>query len=210
MILNINYSRVIHYLAIASLLLPFFYTGCNDEVVEGEPSDTEIVDAALTDTIGSTAETETASDMMTEDAGDSTLVLKANSALTNGSGASEDQLSERMSDRSPWLRRVLVSKNYTFSGLAIVLDSVEYLRLFALFVFALLLVMGLIMKYLHRTAFGVHVFIDLIAILFLLIAHPSGWQAERLWGFWVCLSLVSILCLIDAILLIKSRIGSRE
>jgi hypothetical protein len=186
--MRVNLSKTVHWIAFASLFLPFFYTGCDREEVVEEPQATEITETANGDSVWSPAEP--LQDLETE--------------VEEPSTSDHNTLSQRLSEKWPWLGKALVSADDTYSGFALVLDSIEYLPLFALFVFALLLVLGLIMKYLHSSARRIHVLLDLSAILFLMISIPPSWQADRLWGFWVCLMLMVMLSVIDIVLLVRS------
>jgi len=195
-------SKAIHWLAVLCLLLPFFYTGCNREEKEEETvtPDTALVVAEDTATVVA-EDTAMMTPPDTNVIAESVTPEPVDTATPAKSNKEADVLSEELTEKYPWLKPILIPKEDTSTGLAVVLDSGFYFPLFGSFVFALLLVMGLLIKYLNRKALNIHLLLDLMAIAALLLAHPIAWNMERLWGFWVTLGVVSVMTLYDILVL---------
>ena len=207
---QLMFSKIVHWIAILCLLLPFFYTGCNRDEKAEEPITPDTAMVVAEDSATVVAE-DTA--MMTPP--DSNVITESVApepvyTVTPAKSEKEtDVLSEQLTEKYPWLKPILIPKEDTSTGLAVVLDSGFYFPLFGSFVFALLLLMGLLIKYLNRKALNIHLLLDLMAIGALLLAKPIAWNMERLWGFWVTLGVVSIMTIFD-ILILASNSGRKS
>lgn len=200
---QLMFSKIVHWIAILCLLLPFFYTGCNRDEKAEEPITPDTAMVVAEDSATVVAE-DTA--MMTPP--DTNVIAESvapepvDTATPAKSKKDDDLLSVTLSERYPWLKPILIPKEDTSTGLAVVLDSGPFIPLFAPFVFLLILLLGLLTKYLNRIALNIHLLLDLTALVALLIAKPIAWNMERLWGFWVTLAVVALLTLYDLIMVV--------
>jgi hypothetical protein len=195
---QLMFSKIVHWIAILCLLLPFFYTGCDREKKAKEPiaQDTSLVVAEDTATVV-IPDTPAYAENPTPEPKDT--------AVPTHSDKSDDLLSNTLSERYPWLKPVLIPKEDTSTGLAVVLDSGPFIPLFAPFVFLLILLLGLLTKYLNNKALNIHLVMDLTALVALVLAKPMAFHAERLWGFWVAVGFTGVMTLLDLWLLLNIR-----
>lgn len=191
-----KYSKLLHWLTFLCLCLPFFYAGCKEKVAEVTEEEIQ------TDT---TYVKEENKDTLVIDSIDinksEKSIIEQNSQLEE----KEKKSSEILSNEYTFLSPILVSKENTFSGLAMIIDTTDYIVIFSLFIFFILSILSLITKYLDTTAIKTIVLIDLIALLFLIISRPADLFYHRLWGFWLTIILFAVVTLIDLFILTKNH-----
>lgn len=196
----LKYSRLLHWLTYLCLCLPFFYTGCKkaeaavEETVQIDTTSVspELANSVIIDSIAINKE------------------HKSNVEEESKPEEIEKTLSETLSKEYAFLQPVLVSKDNTFSGLAMIIDSGRYVVVFSVFVYLLLSILSLIVKYLDSKAIKTIVLLDTIALLFLIISEPIGINNERLWGFWVAIILFSAVTILDIYNMIKHHQNTRK
>jgi hypothetical protein len=129
-----KYSRILHWVTLCCFLLPFFYTGCRQNVEEYAPPGKELKDSiefkanqTITSTQDSVFEqsTDTNPDTLSTQLSDTTVSNSKNESFTP---------SQEISYKYKFLRPFLVSKEKTFSGFAILIDSIFLIPYFAVFI----------------------------------------------------------------------------
>ncbi|NTW32234.1 MAG: hypothetical protein HGB12_06370 [Bacteroidetes bacterium] len=93
----------------------------------------------------------------------------------------------------------------TYSGLGAIINQISFIAIFSLSFSMLLLIIGLLIKFIDPKALKSIIIVDTMIILSVWISHSPSFISERLWGFWVCLSVVGILLLYDLYLLITRK-----
>lgn len=178
------------------MCLPFFYAGCKEKVAEvtEEEIQTEIthVKEENKDTVSIDSIDVNKSDQP---------IIEQDTKLEE----KEKKRSEMLSNEYTFLSPILVSKENTFSGLAMIIDTTDYIVIFSIFIFFILTILSLITKYFDATAIKTIVLIDVIALLFLIISRPADLFYHRLWGFWITIILFSVVTIIDVFILIKNH-----
>jgi hypothetical protein len=182
------------------LCLPFFYTGCNKAeapVTETIQIDSTSLNIEKVDTVGINNKVTNESTKSIDNA-ESEIVEK------------EETLSETLSQDYTVLKPILVSKKNTFSGLAILIDSGSYIIFFSLFIYVLLSILSLTIKYLDSSGIKTIVLLEVLALFFLVISRPIGIFDDKLWGLWVEIILFSIVTILDVYILIKYHHNKRK
>jgi hypothetical protein len=173
------------------LCLPFFYTGCKKAEAPAEETvqiDTTTINPELANTVRI----------------DSIAINKQQKSIAGEESKIEEKentLSETLSKKYIFLRPILVSKENTFSGLAMIIDSGSYIVVFSVFIYFLLSILSLTIKYLDSNAIKTIVLLDALALLFLIISEPIGIFNDRLWGLWVAIILFSTVTILDIYIL---------
>jgi len=187
---QLKVSKFLHWLTFLCLTLPFYFDGCGTKPVEREiiNQDSTIIHLAKVDSLRENNDAETS--QLNDSTNDERL---------------EKKPSQKLSEEYPLLKPVLIPKESTYTGFAEMIDTFEYLKCFGTLLFVLFLLVGLVLKYVDKTALASFTFIDLISLTFLLTSEPAMFNFDRLWGFWVTLSLVVILTVYDTYSLIKNR-----
>lgn len=190
-----NYSKIIHTVALLCFLLPFFYTGCEPAKQSESPSDTTTIfvqDTLEIDSLNNYPEDTTKS------------VVQSDTISSNNSKESEN-ISQEISKQYPLLKPILVPKEDTFTGLAILIDTSFYIPLFATFLSFLLLLIGLAAKFIDSKAQGTILLLDLVSLLFLFIAEPNLWVTKNLWGYWGAIGFIICLSVYDFYIIRSKR-----
>jgi hypothetical protein len=194
-----KYSRLLHWMTFLCLCLPFFYTGCKkaEATIEEEIQiDTTSINPELANTVKI----------------DSIAINKQQKSILEEEPKPEDNektLSETLSKEYTFLRPILVSKENTFSGLAIIIDSGSYVAIFSVFIYFLLSILSLTIKYLDTNALKTIGLLDTLALIFLIISEPIGIFSDRLWGLWVAIILFLTVTILD-IYILKNIIRIKE
>jgi hypothetical protein len=189
-----KYSKRLHFVTLLCFLLPFFYTGCGKEEVEAEMS--------VQDTIKTVQPLE--SDTVLQDS----LVINSidtsvasKSVQTDTASRSEPKKeaspSERISNKIPFLKPILTPSPDIFSGIATVIDTIPFVIYFATFLSFIFLIVGFVVKYIDKKASKTIVLLDTLALVSLIISRSSSWNCSKLWGLWICVTLISILTIFD-------------
>lgn len=116
-----------------------------------------------------------------------------------------DNFSEIISDRLPFLKPVLVSKENIYSGIAIIIDLVEVIPYLIILVSFLLLVLSFIVKFIDKSALKSIVMLNFIALISLFFSRPASLFYETLWGFWIAYTFVFTLTVYDFYIMIRSK-----
>lgn len=195
-----KYSRLLHCMTFLCLCLPFFYTGCKKAEAPAEETveiDTTSINPELANTVRI----------------DSIAINKQQKSIVEKESKPEEKektLSETLSKEYTFLQPILVSKENTFSGLAMIIDSGSYVAVFSVFIYFLLSILSLTIKYLDSNAIKSIVLLDALALLFLIISEPIGIFNDRLWGLWVAIILFSTVTILDIYILIKYYSNKRK
>jgi len=175
------------------LCLPFFYTGCKKAdaaVMETEQIDSTSLNIEKADTIAIYNK----------------VANEPQKSIDNAESKTEEKektLSETLSQEYPFFQPILVSEKNTFSGLAIVIDCGSYIIFYSLFVYVLLSILSLTIKYLDSNGIKTIVLLEVLSMFFLVISKPIGIFDDKLWGLWVEIFLFSIVTILDFYILIK-------
>ncbi|MBE0393916.1 hypothetical protein BJQ96_03789 [Flavobacterium sp. PL0002] len=197
---KIKYSIFLHWMTFLCLCLPFFYTGCKKAEAPAEETvqiDTTSVTTELTNTLKI----------------DSLVIDKEHKSIVNEESKPEEKektLSQTLSKKYTFLQPILVSKENTFSGFAMIIDSVSYITIFSIFIYFLLSILSLTIKYLDANAIKIIVLLDALALLFLIISEPIGIFNDRLWGLWIAIILFSTVTILDIYILTKYHQNKRK
>ena len=195
-----KYSKLLHWMTFLCLCLPFFYTGCKKAEAPAEETvqiDTTSVNPELANTVRI----------------DSIAINKQQKSIIEEESNIEEKektLSETLSQEYTFLQPILVSKKNTFSGLAIVIDCGSYIIFFSLFIYALLSILSLTIKYLDSNGIKTIVLLEVLSLFFLVISKPIGIFDDKLWGLWVAIILFSTITILDIYILIKYHQNKRK
>jgi len=188
-----KYSRLLHWITFLCLCLPFFYTGCK----KAEAPAYESVQIDTTSINPELANTERI---------DSIAINRQQKSIGEEESKPEEKektLSETLSKEYTFLQPILVSKKNTFSGLAILIDSGSYIIFFSVFIYFLLSILSLTIKYLDSNGIKTIVLLEVLSLFFLVISRPIGIFDDKLWGLWVAIILFSALTILDIYILTK-------
>jgi len=189
-----KYSRLLHWTTFLCLCLPFFYNSC------GKKADAAAEEAVAIDTTSISIEKEKTISI------DSIAIPKQQELIVEEEPKIEkkdEKASEIISREHTFFKPILVSKENTFSGLAILIDSGTYVLFFSLFLYAILSLLSLTIKYLDSNAIKTIALIDILALFFLSISQPMDIFYDRLWGFCVAVIFVSLLTILDIYIVAK-------
>ena len=208
-------SKLIHVIAILTFAFPFFYTGCGtskDNAKEQAKMDSLRADSiakANKDTakIDTAVKITTSEDAMRKENIDTASIKPNkidNNASTRKSENNDDkkQLTDEVVKKYPFLSFVLMPESEIYSGFGVVLNDIPYVFFVFLFFTFLLLIIGLLIKFIDPHALKSIVIIDVMMFLGTLISRSPSWNCEKLWGYWVCLSVVGVLLIYDVYILI--------
>ena len=188
-----KYSRLLHWITFLCLCLPFFYTGCKKAEAPADESvqiDTTSINPELANT----------------ERIDSIAINRQQKSIGEEESKPEEKektLSETLSKEYTFLQPILVSKENTFSGLAILIDSGSYIIFFSVFIYFLLSILSLTIKYLDSNGIKTIVLLEVLSLFFLVISRPIGIFHDKLWGLWVAIILFSALTIFDIYILTK-------
>ena len=188
-----KYSRLLHWITFLCLCLPFFYTGCKKAEAPADESvqiDTTSINPELANT----------------ERIDSIAINRQQKSIGEEESKPEEKektLSETLSKEYTFLQPILVSKENTFSGLAILIDSGSYIIFFSVFIYFLLSILSLTIKYLDSNGIKTIVLLEVLSLFFLVISRPIGIFDDKLWGLWVAIILFSALTIFDIYILTK-------
>jgi hypothetical protein len=60
-------------------------------------------------------------------------------------------------------------------------------------------------KFIETGALKTIILLDILALGFLIISESMSWDCEKLWGFWLCVVLASLLTIYDIYIIILKR-----
>jgi hypothetical protein len=194
-----KYSRFLHWMTFLCLCLPFFYTGCKKAdapATEAVQVDSTSLNLEKVDTV---AINKVASQPQKS-------IDKAESKTEEN----EETLSETLSQEYTFLQPILVSKKNTFSGLAILIDCGSDIVFFGMFIYVLLSILSLTIKYLDSNGIKTIVLLEVLSLFFLVISRPFGLFYNNLWGLWVAIILFSTVTILDIYILTKYHLTKRK
>ncbi len=189
-----NKSLLLHYFVFLCFLFPFFYTGCEKEVENENKS--EIISI---DTLGASdridykyAITDTIASVLTDK-------VKQNETSTDTSSRSnnENSTSHILVDKYPILGIILIPSSDSYSGLATVIDTIQYFPFFSTFLSFLFLILSLAVKYMDSSSKRVIIMLNICALVTLFVSKYLSYNCENLWGYWTCLVMIGILTIYD-------------
>ncbi|MFN8437845.1 MAG: hypothetical protein U0V72_09405 [Cytophagales bacterium] len=189
----LKYSRTYHCLLFLCLSLPFFYTGCahkTEATVESTKVDSVNIVVDTSAQVDKYSQTDTNLDS-----------VKSISRDQEINQNEEKLLSQKISIWSPFFKPILIPQTDTFTGLAMLIDSVANIQYFSFFLFWFLLCLSLLIKFIERNAFKVILLLDTLSLIFLLLAKPVAFEFHRLYGVWVTIGFLLILIIIDSFIL---------
>ena len=215
-------SRILNVAILLCFLLPFFYAGCDptkeEKEAAGQKRIADSIDAALNAAIDSAL----FADQITDSSNALVKATEADTSIINEIGEEVKELptdkaketetiSESIVDKFPFLKPILVPDVDTFSGIAIVIDSVPYLAFFTAFISMLLLLISLLSKFIDKQSLKIILMLDLLAFVSLTVSSPISLGFERRYGFIVTLSLLLMQVIYDIYLVrIKGRASETE
>lgn len=198
----LKYSIFLHWMTFLCLCLPFFYIGCK----KAEAPALEEAQIQVDSTRLNQKKIDTIALYKKVAKETKKSINKVESKVEN----KEETLSETLSQEYPFLQAILVSEENTFSGWAMIIDSGSYILVFSIFIYFLLSILSLTIKYLESNAIKTIVLLDVLALLFLILAEPIGIFNNRLWGVWIAIILFSTLTILDIYILIKNQQFKRK
>lgn len=199
----LKYSIFLHWMTFLCLCLPFFYTGCEKKTEAPAHEEVQIQ-------VDSTRLNQKKIDTIALDKKVVKETKKSINKVKSKTENKEETLSETLSQEYPFLKSILVSKENTFSGWAMIIDSGSYILVFSIFIYFLLSILSLTIKYLESNAIKTIVLLDVLALLFLILAEPIAIFNNRLWGVWVAIIIFSTLTILDIYILIKNQQFKRK
>jgi hypothetical protein len=192
-------SRIFHCVTLCCFLLPFFYTGCRQNAEENATYSKEIQDSIEFKANHTSPYTQ---DSVSEQTGDTitdTVSTQLSETTVSNSKSESFTPSQDISKKYMFLRPFLVSKEKTFSGIAIIIDSVLIIPYFAVFISFLILLIGLTIKFIDRNARKGIVLLDFLSLIFLFFSQPYSLISEKLWGFWIAIIFILVLTVYDIV-----------
>ena len=210
-----TYSKLLHILVLLCFLLPFFYTGCGpskEEKAQREKAKQDSIDAIQKTGLGAFTDKTSIKDSLQHD---SIVEPKAAlpdelSKITAGAppekeNPKEQRLSEIITNNYPFLRPILTPKPDTFTGLGEVINSVYFITFYAILISFLMLLIGLLIKFIDRHASLTLIILDFLALAFMFFSRTPTFVCDVLWGYWVTFSLIVLLLLYDTFIVIKNK-----
>jgi hypothetical protein len=182
--------------------MPFFYTGCESRPALGtteametstdnSPSDSmNIVDTSYTESITI----------------DSTILDSGNSKSQENTKSMDDEtLSRQLSIRARFFKMLLEPEEYRYTGLGAVVNTLPYIAYYSIFNAFVLIFSSLLIK-LFKPIINLSLLtIEVLGFLFLFMSQFWDWNNEILYGYWITLSLIFLIILIDMVLFYQNR-----
>lgn len=183
-----KYSKIIHWLAVCTLFLPFYIVGCKKDAQPVE-SGFKLDTTAVADTSLPAKKSSLVSDS-----------TKAKSFPEEDISNKDPYCANKVADKAGIFRYILVPKPYTYSGIGTVLNTVELVPYTGTLVFVFLLLLALIAKYMEANALKTIVLLEFFSLFMLAIAVGDFVMFERLWGYWLAFAFTAIVLILDAYL----------
>jgi len=198
---SLLYSRILQFSIVLSFLLPFFFVGCEQKADES---------AAIVDS------TATVEDTFTKDLSraltDSAAIVPSQKTEVisvdpdaNLSKENEKSFSKELTHNYPWLSPVLTPSHDVFTGIALVINLSREAIFFNIFFAFFLILICLSIKFLEKHAIRTQILINTLALAFLYVYIPTFLSGERLWGFWICFTLILLTIANDIYRIIQQR-----
>lgn len=207
----IKYSRLLHVLVLCAFFLPFFQSGCGSPSAEEKAKQEAQFQA---DSIAkATREMDSLMsfepDTFQANISSATVSMPVDTIAKNNEAfnyLSDDQnLSLTIIKNFPILKPLLHPEQNVYTGLGTAINLFPLMFLFGTFLSMLFLLVGLVVKFLEKSAFKTILFLEIIAALFLYNAAPFNVWGEKLWGYWVTFTSIIILIIFDFYIWWKQR-----
>lgn len=200
----LKYSKFLHWITFLCLCLPFFYTGCEKKV------DAVAVEVGQQIEVDSTSANFEKVDTVSITTKTTNRPQKSGENIESKIEEKEETLSETLSKDYNFLQPILVSKKDTFSGLAMLIDSGSNVVFFSIFLYVLLSILSLTIKYLESNAIKTIALLDVLSLFFLAISKPISLFDNKLWGLWIAIILFSAITILDIYILTKYYQNKRK
>lgn len=182
----INISKWLQMLVLLTFFLPFFPPGCEQSKKAEEAPVALCVDS-----------TNGSGQSISQDK----ITVKSKKSSSMGNADNNEAISERLSKKSVVLK-FLLRPNDNYTGIGYTLDVFESFFGFGISMALILLLIGLIIKIKDYNL--IFQFINFGAFILLFFSRPAMFTDSKLWGFWVCLALVSCTLIYDTVVLMLS------
>ena len=206
-------SKILHWIVLLSFFLPFFYTGCGskEELVSSAQSDSISSTEMLRDSVKPDSiltETLRTSNQNNFEEFDSSKVKESkiqSDSIVDEPELNPNDFAQIICDKFPFWQPFLIPDLETYTGVGLIIASIGAIIFLGVLFSFLLLIIGLSIKSIDTGARKSIVLIEVLALILLSIAHPYSLSSKTLWGFWVCLSLISLLTAYDFYLIKYSK-----
>jgi len=230
-------SKILHILAILSFLLPFFYNGCggpsaeelakkaadsarvSDSIAQLKFDSSRIADSiamtrqpindSTSKNLVKTNKIETTDLLTKQDSQNDSVVSKSFSKNENKCwNEMEDSYSDELITEYPFLSIILKPNTDTYTGLGSVFNMFCLIYMFSLTISFILLIIGLLIKFIEPSAFKTAIVLEIFILIGIIITEFPSFSYEKLWGYWIALSLASLLLLYDIYIIIKNKLNA--
>ncbi|MDF2454459.1 MAG: hypothetical protein K0R51_452 [Cytophagaceae bacterium] len=197
------FSRLLQSFIVLSFSLPFFFVGCekSDESAAAVDSTVAVDTLQVVPSDSSTASSDSLSGQISDT--QDTIQIATNDKTEEHEEKSD--FSKELIKEHEWLRPFLMPDKEIYTGLGLVLNIFRQSIFYNIFFSFLLILIGFAIKFLEKSAIRTQLLLNLLAIVFLYIYLPTFLSGERLWGFWVCLSLLVLTIALDIYRLILTQ-----
>ena len=193
-----TFSFHLHWVTLCCFLLPFFYDSCTNEKKPEEAFiDTSVVVVPVGTTLDSMSQK--------NNSVDSTKITSIDTTATEPTNQKDELLSETIIKKYPILEPILIPDSGTHTGLATIVNSIQFVPLFAPTITFLLLLISLFAKRIDENGMKIFLILEVFATAFLMIARPPFFSYDLLWGYWLSLFCISALTIIDAYIAYKQK-----
>ena len=202
------FSRLIQFGIVFSFFLPFFFVGCEKSEESATAADTlTTVDTLQIIPSDSTTYSSDSLSPKISQAKDSTDLVTNDTIYEN---EKESGFSKELINEHEWLSPFLMPDPGVFTGLGLVVNVIRQ-SIFINILFAFLLILiALSSKFLEKSAIRTQLLINFLAIIFLFLYTPDIFSAHRLWGFGICLSLLTLTMALDIYRLILTHTKNKH
>lgn len=209
-------SKLLNVLVLLTFLLPFFYTGC------GSPTADELAAKAMADSIriadslsllpnlvDSNSQTINIEDLKSEDSIQNTVfyddTISNNSEdVQNSDFFSDKTIAEKIVEDFPFSEIIINPSDGVVTGFGSILMTLEYFSYISVFFAFILLIIGLVIKFIEPKSIKTLIILDAFTLLCLVLSSiPSLGVFYYLWGYWVSVIFASIILIFDSYILLK-------
>jgi hypothetical protein len=198
MIKHFNFSRRLHWATLCCFFLPFFLqVSCGPSAEEKKATEeTRQKDSIANQLV--IADTVNQKNTLQRDTADTFVPRESSSSFVKTTDPSKSP-SQDLAQKCEFLQPLLIPREDTFTGIATIIDALIFVPLFGTFISFLLLLIGLIAKFIDVKARRVMALLNLVALITLFISIPSPYyfSSNKLWGFWFTLVFVFALVIYD-------------
>lgn len=191
-----NFSFHLHWITLCCFLLPFFYDSCSNEK---KPEDASADSTAMVIPVDTLTDSISLKNTLLNSANTSTI----DTTTVESKNQKDELLSETIIKKYPIFTPILIPSTGTHTGLATIVNTFQYVCLFAATIAFLLLLIGVMAKLIDKKAIKIILLLDVFATAFLFIACPPFFGHDKLWGYWLCIVCISMLTILDAYIVFK-------